>query len=365
MRATRRGVFNAFAKPWEALRLVVLILALHYQTTFLALAQDFEPGIQEPYRIFAVTWRGETEVEDGFRDQLTQLGVSYELTVRNLSLDTGNAPAIVEEIRQVQPDLVYTWGTGTTTSIVGPLDTDEPERFIRDIPGIFVLVAYPIEAGIVDSFEQPGRLVTGVSFLAPVEVQLSAIEAYRPFKKIAVIYDPTARNSQINVSDLRNVVSNMGVDLIEIPVPLDEDGKPNPEEIPNLVVKAKQKGAELIYMGPDSFLTRHGDLLTSLAIDAQLPTFAATQAPLLGSRAMFGLVTEYYTLGRLAALQAEKILVQGHKPEDIPVGHLARYKLWINMDVVHEIGLFPPLEMIAVADFRNSQKGSVYVRNAP
>ena len=87
-----------------------------------------------------------------------------------------------------------------------------------------------------------------------------------------------------------------------------------------------------------------------------LPTFAATQAPLLNSRAMFGLVTEYYTLGRLAALQAEKILVDNVLPEELPVGHLSRYKLWINRDVVQEIGLYPPLEMIAVADFRESSR---------
>ena len=338
----------------RAIAFMPILLAL---LASLAESQESAGDGAEPYSIFAVVWRGETEVEDGFRDQLTQLGVPFELTVRNLDLDTSNAPRVVEEIRQTRPDLVYTWGTGTTTNILGRVETDEPEKFIRDIPGLFVLVAYPIQANIVESFAQPGRSVTGVSFLAPVEVQLSAIQAYRPFTKIAVIYDSTAGNSRINVGDLKSVVPQLGIELIEIPVPLNDAGKPDPDTLPTLLTEAKQMGAELIYLGPDSFLARHGDLLTSTAIDLGLPTFASTQAPLLSSRAMFGLVTDYYTLGRLAALQAEKILVDGIRPEDLPVGQLARYKLWINIDVAHEVGLYPPLEMIAIADFRTSPKG--------
>ena len=83
-----------------------------------ALAQSVEAAERtEPYRVFAVVWRGETEVEDGFREYFTQRGIPFEMTVRNLNLDRGNAPAFVEEIKQAQPDLVYTWGTGTTTSV--------------------------------------------------------------------------------------------------------------------------------------------------------------------------------------------------------------------------------------------------------
>jgi len=313
-------------------------------------------GPDNPYRIFGVVWRGETEVEDGFRAQLSQRGIPFEFVVRNLESDRSNAPPIIDEIREAKPDLVYTWGTGTTTSIVGQVDPENPESHIRDIPGIFVLVAYPIEARIVESFERPGRIVSGVSFLAPVEVQFNAIRAYHPFKTVAVIYDNTASNSRINVEQLREVLPKFGIRLLEMPVPLGEDGKPNPDELEGLVWQAKEDGAELLYLGPDSFLTRHGDVYTSAALEAGLPTFASTQAPLLNSRAMFGLVTDYYTLGRLAALQAERILVEGRNPVTLPVGRLTRYKLWINKDVVHEVGLYPPLELIAVADFRESPR---------
>ena len=321
-----------------------------------ARAQDAS-GAGAPYRIFAVVWRGETEVEEGFRDYLTQRGIPFEMTVRNLNLDRGNAPPIVEEIKRVRPDLVYTWGTGTTSSIVGKLETDTPESFVRDIPAVFTLVSYPKVANIVESYDSTGRPVTGVAFLAPVEAQLRTILAYRPFTTIAVIYDQTAGNSRINVADLREAAPGMDINLIELPVPLGEDGKSDPAALPRLVEQAKEAGAELLYMGPDSFLTRHANVYTAAAAAAGLPTFAATQAPLKNSRAMFGLVTDYHTLGKLTALQAERILVEKRRPEDLPVARLARYKLWINMDVVREIGLYPPMDMITIADFKTTGSG--------
>ena len=316
-----------------------------------------DPQAVTPYRIFAVVWRGETEVEQGFRDYLTQRGIPFEMTVRNLNLDRGNAPPIVQEIKRVRPDLVYTWGTGTTSSIVGKIETDTPEAFVRDIPAVFTLVSYPKVAKIVQSYESTGRSVTGVAFLAPVEAQLKTILAYRPFTTMAVIYDRTAGNSRINVAELREVAPKLNIKLIELPVPLGENDKSDPAALPLLVEQAKEEGAEILYMGPDSFLTRHAKSYTAAAIAAGLPTFASTQAPLKSSRAMFGLVTDYHTLGKLTALQAERILVEKRRPEDLPVARLARYKLWINMDVMREIGMYPPMDMIAIADFKTSPGG--------
>ena len=307
-----------------------------------------------PFRIFAVVWRGETDVERGFRDYLTQRGIPFEMTVRNLQLDRRNAPPIVEEIKRVRPDLIYTWGTGTTTSIVGKIDTESPDSFVRDIPGVFTVVAYPVAARIVDSFESPGRIVTGVGFLASVESHLHTIQAYRPFRTIAVIYNEGASNSRINVKQLIDFAPNLGMKIIPLPVPKTEDGKPDPATLPDLVTQAKDMGAELLYMGPDAFIVRNADAYTAAAIAAGLPTFCAVQAPLKNSRAMFGLVTDYHTLGKLTALQAERILVENRRPEDLPVARLARYKLWINIDVARELRMYPPMDMIAIADFKTS-----------
>ena len=342
-----------------AVRVAALILGAVLGLTAVGSPAQSTDGPQAatPFRIFAVVWRGETAVEQGFRDYLTQRGIPFEMTVRNLNLDRDNAPPVVEEIKRVRPDLVYTWGTGTTTSIVGKLDSDTPGSFVRDTPAVFTVVAYPKAADIVQSFESPGRPVTGVAFLASVEAHLNTIRAYRPFKTMAVIYNRLASNSRINVAELGEAAPKMGMDLIEMPVPLNDEGKPDAAALPRLVKQAQEEGADILYMGPDAFIVRNADAYTAAAVAAGLPTFSATQAPLKNSRAMFGLVTDYHTLGKLTALQAERILVEKRRPEDLPVAPLARYKLWINIDVAHEIGLYPPMSMVVIADFKTSLGG--------
>ena len=335
---------------------LVLTIVLAYLVPNHAFAQSTsELNEGKPFKIFGVVWRGETEVEAGFQEYLNQRGIPFQMTIRNLNLSRANAPAIVEEIKQVKPDLIYTWGTGTTTSIVGKVRDTNSDTLVRDIPGVFVLVAYPVAAEIVNSFEDPGRDVTGVAFLASIEAQLKSMLAYRPFKTIAVIYDQGSSNSRTNVAQLQEVAPEMGLALIVLPIPKNEEGKLDADSLPLLVQEAKAGGADVLYMGPDSFITRHGDAYTSAAIEAGLPTFASTQAPLKNSRAMFGLVSDYHTLGKLAAVQAEHILVGRQRAENLPVARLSRFKLWINIDVASELGLYPPMDLISIADFRNSQ----------
>ncbi len=318
-------------------------------------AQDFQSGNSpDPFVIYAVVWRGKTEVEQGFQEYLNQRGIPYKMIIRNLNLDRANAPPLVEEIKQLKPDLVYTWGTGTTLSIFGSIDNETPGQFVNDIPGLFVLVAYPQSARIIRDFKNTGRNLTGVSFLASIESQLNSILAYQEISKLAVIYDSTSSNSRINVNLLKEAVTKFNLELLVMPVPLNQDGKPDPTTLPDLVRKAKADGADMLYMGPDSFITRHGDSYTTAAIEADLPTFASTQGPLKGSKAMFGLVTDYHTLGKLAAVQAEKILVKEISPHNLPVAQLNRFKLWINIDIVREVMVYPPMDMISIADFKTS-----------
>lgn len=330
------------------LALIFLILGVPAQPNSQAAAQNAQTT--EPFHIFMVVWRGRTPVEDGFEAYLRERGIPYRITFRNLERDRGRIPGFVDEINELKPDLVYTWGTSTSTGILGKFGDRDTDTHAQDIPGIFTLVAYPVAAGLVASDEQPGGSVTGVRFLAPVEAQLNAIRAYRPFERLAVIYNPNERNSTLNVEELRRYAQSEGFTLIEKPAPMDEGGKPIGAEVPALVLSAKSDGAEFLYIGPDSFTAVNADALTSTAILVGLPTFAATEFPLLNSQAMSGLVSRYYSLGKLTGRQAERILVDGVAPEDLPVASLSRYSLILNMPVVRALEIYPPMSMLQIAD---------------
>ena len=85
-------------------------------------------------------WRGETKVEEGFRAHFAEAGVPLDITVRSLGRDVSRLPSVIEEIRRVEPDLVYTWGTSVTLGIAGrdPGLAEGPDDYppmILDRPG--------------------------------------------------------------------------------------------------------------------------------------------------------------------------------------------------------------------------------------
>lgn len=302
------------------------------------------------YRIYMALWRGGTDVEEGFKGYLNERGIRHELIVRDLGTDRSKIPGFVAEIRELRPDLVYTWGTTATLGIAGPYDARDPAQHITDIPIVFTLVAYPKGGKLLDDEDRPTANVTGVRFLAPIDVQLAAIRHYRPFGTLAVVYNPTEQNSLLNIWELRERAGKDGFRLIEKPAPLDGNGRPMGDAVPRLVREARADGAEWLYIGPDSFTAVHADALTTTAIEVRLPTFAATELPLKNSRAMAGLISRYYALGKLTASQAERILVRGLPVAKVPVVSLSRFSLVLNMPVVRELGFYPPMRVLGIAD---------------
>lgn len=304
---------------------------------------------EDPFHVFLVVWRGETDVEHGFRAHMRERGIPVRYTLRNLERDRSRIPGIVAEIRAARPDLVHTFGTSATLGILGPHSPSDPTAHVQGIPGVFSIVAYPIEANIVESFESTGRPVTGTAFLPPVKKQLDALLQYRSVARLGVVYNSLERNSLINIEELREEAAERGIELLEAPVPLDADGRADPGRLTEVVDGLADDGAEFLYMGPDSFVTSNDVRITEAAVARGIPVFAGVEANFVGSQAMLGFVSPYYLVGKLAGAQAERILVDGEPPEEIPVRSLGRFSLVIRMSVALELGIYPPLDLLRVA----------------
>jgi putative ABC transport system substrate-binding protein len=304
-----------------------------------------------PYHIFMILGRGETEVEQGFRDYFRDKGIDIKVTVRNIENDVRNLPPFIAEAKRLRPDLVYTWGTGATVGTVGTYDAVDPDKHITDIPVVFTLVTSPVGAKIVPSFESSGRNVTGASHVVPLESQVNALRVYRPFDTLAAIFNPLERNSVQQVEELRRMGTEQGFSVIERPVPLDAKGAPDPDALPGLVAEVAALHPDFLYMGPDTFVAGvHRDVVTAEANRLGLATFSATEGPLRQASALFGLVTRYYNLGRLTAYKAEQILVGGKDPKDIPVQTLTRFSYIVNMQVAKDLHLYPPMTVLRFAE---------------
>jgi len=303
-----------------------------------------------PYRIYAITFRGMTDVEKGFQDYFAARRIPVQITFRDLNRDNTRMPGFLEEIKRTKPDLVYTWGTGVTLGVAGTYDQVDPQVNITDIPIVFTLVAAPVLAKVVRDLKNPGRNVTGVFHVAPTESQIRAMASYRPFKSIGILYTPTEQNSVVVVEEVREVSKRLGFSVIARPLKLDANKKVTAEGAAEMVRELKQQNVEWLYLPPDTFLgTIAAKVVLPAAMAVGLPAFASTEQ-LMETGAVAGLVSRYHSIGQFTAYKAEQILVNKVSPAKIPVETLTRFALQVRMDIAEQLKLPPPLPMFNYAE---------------
>lgn len=327
-------------------RLILLVAALLLPVLAAARAEEFV----RPYRIYMILWRGETAVERGFRAQLQTNGVPVEYVVRDAQQNVERIPAFVDEARRLGVDLIYTWGTPATVAAAGAQGAVDAARHVTDIPLVFTMVASPAAAGLAHKDGLSHRNLTGTSHVVPADLQIRAIQAYRRFERLAIIYNPAEANSVATLEALRAQAARQGFTLIEQPVPLDEAGRPLADELPRLVSRVTMHEPQFLYLPPDSFIGgANAKVLTREAVRHRLPTFSATEAPLRDADALFGLVARYDAVGRLTARKAEAVL-KGRNPGEIPIETLARFSLVVRMGVARQLDFYPPVAMLGYAE---------------
>src|SRR3546814_10909560 len=63
--------------------------------------------------------------------------------------------------------------------------------------------------------------------LAPLDVQLNTLNAYRKVERLGVIYNEREQNSVLNVKGLGALTGERGMRLLAAPVPVGGDGQPD------------------------------------------------------------------------------------------------------------------------------------------
>ncbi len=305
----------------------------------------------KPFRIYMAVWRGCEDACKGFQDYFREEGINVKFIIRNANRDKAKLPALIREAKKLEADLVLTWGTSVTVGMTGTLADSDPVQHITSIPVVFMIVADPVGAGIIETYKSSGRSnITGTRNRVPEEVQMKAIRAYRNFRRLGIIYNTNELNSVLNVKKIRSLAKKMRFDLFERSIDLDENGKPIIESIPQKIKELKNRNVAFIYVGSSSFLMRHRDYLTNSAIEQRVPIVSAYEAMARKSNALLAVASRYYSVGKLAGFQAKKILMNDVAPIDMPILSLSRYSYVINMETARKLKLYPPIKVLRYAE---------------
>ena len=306
---------------------------------------------QPEHHVYIATWRGCEEVCQAFMDYLEHQGVAARYTVRSAHRDRATIPDMVKEARRLQPDLVVTWGTTVTLGMVGSHDDVDPERHLIDLPVVYLYVGDPVGSGIVPSGERSGRPnVAGANIAVPMENQIRAMRSYRTVDRIGLVYATNEPNSVVNASQIRARAEAAGIEVVETLLPLRDRGKPDPADIEPVIARMAQKRPDFLVWVSSSFLILNLDSFTDAAVRYGLPIFAAWELPVREGKALLALTSSLRNIGHVAAFQAERILVDGATPGDLPTQSLKRFTLIVNVPVAKRLDLYPPLSILQYAD---------------
>lgn len=303
------------------------------------------------YRVMIATWRGCEEACGGVREALGRSGLAIEVLLRDAAGDSARVRAMLEEARASRVDLVVTWGTSVSLGVAGTLADRGNPAFNQDIPQVFMIVADPVGADLVESLERTGRRhVTGTHNRVPEEVNIGTLRAYLPgFRRLGMLYHRDEPNSVLKRDEIAELAGSEGFDLTALELPLAADGRPRAADIPRLMGELRQAGAQAVYLGSSSFLRAHGAVLARAALEHGLPLLSPYEELVRGSGALISVAARYQDVGRLAV----RTLKEGLPPEGLPVARLEEFAIVINLDTARRLGAFPPVRLLQVAETVN------------
>lgn len=327
--------------------IIFILLSLSFGTS---ISESAGNGSQKRFKIFMVLWNGKTDLEKGFTSYLKDKNVNFEVEVRDCAGDRTKCHALIPEIRTYNPDLIYTWGTPACEEIAGTLNSSSKE-YIHDVPMISLIVTDPINSKLINSLDKPGRNITGVNHVAPLEVQMNSMLLYKKNTKlVAAVYNPDETNSVLQVKALINTASQYGITIVDMPVLLDAQGKPDPLSIPKIVQQASDKGVDFLYTPPDTFMSVNCAAYVEAANKHKIPTFATTDSMYWKGKPMIGMLSRFINVGLFGGYKAYQILVEGKKPEEIAYDKLSRFSYIISLETAKKVGLEPPIPVFRFAE---------------
>ena len=349
----------------------MICLTFTNNATFAKIQESSQNAKQEvkqtrPFKVFMILFaKNFGECERGFTNYMRSRGINIEYTIRDCNGQLSGCPLekYIAEAKQMQPDLIYTWGTPVTSRVAGVMGEIDPEKHITKIPIIALPIANPIGADLTTKMKNPtGRNLAGVSQMMSVVEQIRAIRIYGDFKRIGAIYTPYEPNISTFIDEWHREAQRLKgtkeeFEFVSYQIGLDASGKLDRSSIPKLLKKLLENNIQFLYMGPDTAILEHRDLIIDWCLENKIPIFASSELTINKVKPTLGFFSRFYHVGQLAGLIAEKILLKryGNSKEKFPgkvfqFQTLKHMSYTVNVEDGIKMGQPPPIVLIKFAE---------------
>lgn len=263
-------------------------------------------------------------------------GEKVEIDVQNAQGDMPTAQTIAQNFVSQKKDLILAIATPTAQAAFNTT---------KDIPILITAVTDPVEAGLVQAWEQSGTNVTGTSDSTPIDKQFELLKKLVPdVKTIGIIYNTSEINSEIQVNKAKEMASKLGLEIVT-------SGITTVNEVPQALDSLLKK-VDVLYTPTDNMVASSMPLISSECIEKKIPIIGAEKAHVEGG----ALATEgldYYKLGFQTGLMAVEV-INGKNPKDMAIQTLKDTQLVINKDTAEKLNIEIPEDLKKAAEIIES-----------
>ncbi len=268
--------------------------------------------------------------ELGYRD-----GKNILIQVDHARGERGALKSAAVKLVSKKVDLIFTMGSAATLAA---------KAATTKIPIVFRHPLDPVALGFVKSMNRPGGNLTGVAGLSvqQAETRLEILKEIVPtLRRVLIFYDIYNPISRGHFAIAEVAATNLGLHVAEHPIK-------NDKELKDSLNRFKKKEGDALYHVSDVLVQSQADFIFKVARQKKLPTmFGRSAWATRGSLAGYG--PNYFAMGRQAASLVDKIL-QGARPENLPIERAKKFDLFINLRTASVIGITIPPEVLKQAD---------------
>lgn len=296
------------------------------ETTDEAAEEEGENASSETYKIGATQIVEHPSLDaayEGFQAAFEDAGIEAEFDFQSAQNDQNNASTIANNFVAEGVDLIF---ANSTPSAQSALQATE------DIPILFTSVTDPIDAGLVDSFEEPGKNATGVVDMHPDSITQTVefIDEHFEGSTIGLVYSAGEANSAAQIEAVNTAVEGTSLSTVEATVS-------NSSEVQQSTTSLVGD-ADVFFIITDNTVVSALEAVVGVAEEQGIPLFVGEPDSVArGGFAAFGF--EYHDIGYRTGEMAIEILTGDKTPQEIPTENPPEINLYLNKEAAEAQGI--------------------------
>ncbi|MDA3957955.1 ABC transporter substrate-binding protein [Oceanispirochaeta sp.] len=269
-------------------------------------------------------------LEQGAMEVILESYPDAQFDLQNANGDMNTASSIAQKFKSDKVDLAIGIATPTAQALANTLKTT---------PVLYSAVTDPVDAGLVESYDQGGAYITGISDMTPVKDQIALLASLTEIKTLGHIYSSSEANAVRLAEMAREACAELGIEFIETTVSNSAEVKQATQAIIGKV--------DGIYISTDNTVVSALSAVSDVASRAGIPIMSADPSSAEENQILIAWGFDYYKMGKAAGRMAVEVL-GGKKTSDIPTAYMTSVDdidLLVNLDLAAQLGITIPADL--------------------